>query len=406
MVGFMFHPISAFIGLRYLRGRSGDRFSRFVSYMSTAGITIGVMSLVTVLSVMNGFEAQLKSRILGVLPQAVVAQDTGKTALTAEPPAFISALSTQRAPEPLVRSEAVVQSASQLAAGLLIGIEPQQNDPIEQYLIAGRVSALQEGEYQLFLGHLLARSLNVTVGDKVRLMVTEASQFTPLGRLPSQRNFTVAGIFNTGSDVDGQLMVTHLRDAAKLLRYEMQTISGWRLFFDDPFVVSELSKKPLPDGWQWSDWREQRGELFQAVRMEKNMMGLMLGLIVGVAAFNIISALIMVVMEKQAEVAILKTQGMQSQQVLAIFMVQGASSGVIGAVVGGLFGVLLAANLNSLMDALGLALFSVGGSLPVAIEPLQIVLVIFLAIVLSLLATLFPAYRASSVQPAEALRYE
>lgn len=406
MVGFMFHPISAFIGLRYLRGRSGDRFSRFVSYMSTAGITIGVMSLVTVLSVMNGFEAQLKSRILGVLPQAVVAQDTGKTALTAEPPAFISALSTQRAPEPLVRSEAVVQSASQLAAGLLIGIEPQQNDPIEQYLIAGRVSALQEGEYQLFLGHLLARSLNVTVGDKVRLMVTEASQFTPLGRLPSQRNFTVAGIFNTGSDVDGQLMVTHLRDAAKLLRYDAQTISGWRLFFDDPFVVSELSKKPLPDGWKWSDWREQRGELFQAVRMEKNMMGLMLGLIVGVAAFNIISALIMVVMEKQAEVAILKTQGMQSQQVLAIFMVQGASSGVIGAVVGGLFGVLLAANLNSLMDALGLALFSVGGSLPVAIEPLQIVLVIFLAIVLSLLATLFPAYRASSVQPAEALRYE
>lgn len=406
MVGFMFHPISAFIGLRYLRGRSGDRFSRFVSYMSTAGITIGVMSLVTVLSVMNGFEAQLKSRILGVLPQAVVAQDTGKTALTAEPPAFISDLSTQRAPEPLVRSEAVVQSASQLAAGLLIGIEPQQNDPIEQYLIAGRVSALQEGEYQLFLGHLLARSLNVTVGDKVRLMVTEASQFTPLGRLPSQRNFTVAGIFNTGSDVDGQLMVTHLRDAAKLLRYDVQTISGWRLFFDDPFVVSELSKKPLPDGWQWSDWREQRGELFQAVRMEKNMMGLMLGLIVGVAAFNIISALIMVVMEKQAEVAILKTQGMQSQQVLAIFMVQGASSGVIGAVVGGLFGVLLAANLNSLMDALGLALFSVGGSLPVVIEPLQIVLVIFLAIVLSLLATLFPAYRASSVQPAEALRYE
>lgn len=141
-----------------------------------------------------------------------------------------------------MRSDAVVQSASQLAAGLLIGIEPQQNDPIEQHLIAGRVTALQAGEYQLFLGHLLARSLNVTVGDKVRLMVTEASQFTPLGRLPSQRNFTVAGIFNTGSDVDGQLMVTHLRDAAKLLRYDAQTISGWRLF-----LMTRLWSVSLPN---------------------------------------------------------------------------------------------------------------------------------------------------------------
>ncbi|MGL5430567.1 MAG: lipoprotein-releasing ABC transporter permease subunit LolC [Vibrio sp.] len=402
----MFHPVSAFIGWRYLRGRSGDRFSRFVSYMSTAGITIGVMSLVTVLSVMNGFEAQLKSRILGVLPQAVVSEATGKTALTATPPSFIAALSPSRPAEPLVRSEAVIQSPAQLAAGLLIGIEPQHNDPLSGYLMAGSVSTLQAGEYQLLLGHLLARNLNVTLGDKVRLMVTEASQFTPLGRLPSQRNFTVAGIFNTGSDVDGQLMVTHRQDAARLLRYDAQTISGWRLFFDDPFVVSDYAQRSLPEGWRWSDWREQRGELFQAVRMEKNMMGLMLGLIVGVAAFNIIAALIMVVMEKQAEVAILKTQGMQAQQVLAIFMVQGASSGVLGALSGGLLGGLLAANLNRLLETFGVALFSVGGGLPVVINLWQIGLVVALAVVLSLLATLFPAYRASSVQPTEALRYE
>ncbi len=402
----MFHPISTFIGLRYLRGRSGDRFSRFVSYMSTAGITIGVMSLVTVLSVMNGFEAQLKSRILGVLPQAVISQVKDKTEFTNSAPEFITHLSTQRKPEPIVRSEAVVQSASQLAAGLMIGIEPNQNDPIMNYLIAGRFSSLKEGEYRVFLGHTLARNLNVSVDDKVRLMVTSASQFTPLGRIPSQRNFTVAGIFNTGSDVDGQLMVTHISDAGKLLRFNKETISGWRLFFDDPFVVGELSNNTLPQGWYWSDWREQRGELFQAVGMEKNMMGLMLGLIVGVAAFNIISALIMVVMEKQSEVAILKTQGMTDKQVLSIFMVQGASSGVIGALVGGTLGVILATNLNSLLDALGVALFSLGGELPVVINTTQIIVVVVLAICLSLLATLFPSYRASSVKPAEALRYE
>lgn len=402
----MFHPVSAFIGLRYLRGRSGDRFSRFVSYMSTAGITIGVMSLVTVLSVMNGFEAQLKGRILGVLPQAIVSEQTGSTSRTEVAPQFLQQLSSAGHPEPIVQSEAVIQSATELSAGLLIGIEPSEDDPIKQHLVAGRLSSFEAGKYQLIVGHTLARALDVGLGDKVRLMVTSASQFTPLGRIPSQRIFTISGIYNTGSDVDGQLILTHIEDAAKLNRLRKQTMTGWRLFFDDPFMVAKLSQQSLPQGWQWQDWREQRGELFQAVRMEKNMMGLMLGLIVGVAAFNIISALIMVVMEKQSEVAILKTQGMSDQQVLAIFMVQGASSGVLGAVIGGGFGVILATNLNRLLDGAGIALFSVGGELPILIDPLQIAVVVLLAIALSLLATLFPSYRASSVKPAEALRYE
>jgi len=401
----MFYPVSLFVGLRYLRGRSGDRFSRFVSYMSTAGITIGVMALVTVLSVMNGFEAQLKERILGVLPQAVVSYQD-ETPWQANAPEFVRQLSPSRTPVPIVRGEAVIQSAAELSVGYLIGIDSSFDDPIAEHLIAGSVANLHAGEYQVFLGHTLARNLNVSMGDKVRLMVTSASQFTPLGRIPSQRNFTVAGMFNTGSDIDGQLMVTHINDAARLLRLSKQTISGWRLFFDDPFEVTQVAKQNLPEGWQWSDWREQRGELFQAVKMEKNMMGLMLGLIVGVAAFNIISALIMVVMEKQAEVAILKTQGMSQRHIMTIFMVQGASSGVIGALVGGGAGVLLSLNLNSLLNAAGVALFTFGGSLPVVIQPWQIFWVILLAVLLSLVATLYPSYRASSVKPAEALRYE
>ncbi len=402
----MYHPISLFIGLRYLRGRSGDRFSRFVSYMSTAGITIGVMSLVTVLSVMNGFEAQLKERILGVLPHAVISQHDGKTPVTDSAPEFIQSISTAAKPEPVVRGEAVVQSSAQLNAGYLIGIEPTKRDPIANHLIAGRLSSLQAGEYQVLLGHSLARSLKVTIGDKVRLMVTNATQFTPIGRIPSQRNFTVAGIFNTGSDVDGQLMIVNMTDAARLMHLPKDTVSGWRVFFSDPFMVTQYANKPMPEGWQWSDWRAQRGELFQAVKMEKNMMGLMLGLIVGVAAFNIISALIMVVMEKQSEVAILKTQGMTQSQVMTIFMVQGASSGVIGSIVGGLAGVTLSLYLNTILDFAGVALFSFGGSLPILINSSQILLVVVLAIALSLAATIYPSYRASSVKPAEALRYE
>jgi len=402
----MFHPVSAFVGLRYLRGRSGDRFSRFVSMMSTIGITIGVMSLITVLSVMNGFESQLKNRILGVLPQAVVYQDHQKTEYRGEAPQFLHSFKQVTQIAPLVRSEAVIQSAAQLSAGILIGIAPLEKDPISKYLMGGRLSDLKLGKYQVFLGHTLARNMKVSIGDKVRLMVTSASQFTPLGRIPSQRNFTVAGVFNTGSDVDAQLMIGHINDVGRLMKFKPDTISGWRLFFDDPFVVSELSNRHLPDGWYWSDWREQRGELFQAVRMEKNMMGLMLSLIVGVAAFNIISALIMVVMEKQAEVAILKTQGMTNRQILIVFMVQGASSGIIGALIGGGLGILLASNLNQILDLMGVALFSAGGQLPINIEPTQIIIVLFLAILLSLLATLYPSYKASSVNPADALRYE
>ncbi|MGF1723250.1 lipoprotein-releasing ABC transporter permease subunit LolC [Photobacterium nomapromontoriensis] len=402
----MFHPVSFFIGLRYLRGRSGDRFSRFVSYMSTAGITIGVMALITVLSVMNGFEEQLKERILGVMPQAVVSGPDGHLPWTKQPPPFLKSLPHVDMVTPVTRGEAILQSANSLAAGMLLGIDPNKFEPVKYYINQGDLSDLQPGSYRILLGQGLANQLGVKIGDKVRLMVTSASQYTPLGRIPSQRNFEVAGLYNTGSDVDNQLMLTNIEDAGRLLRLKKGVITGWRLYVDDPFVVPELSRIALPDGLVWSDWREQRGELFQAVKMEKNMMGLMLGLIIGVAAFNIISALIMVVMEKQAEVAILKTQGMTSRQVLLVFMVQGASSGVIGAIIGGLLGMLLAVNINSLLAVLGVDLIMVGGALPVVVEPLQVLIVIAGAILLSLLATVFPSYRAASVRPAEALRYE
>ncbi|EAR54018.1 putative ABC transporter integral membrane subunit [Photobacterium sp. SKA34] len=402
----MFHPVSFFIGLRYLRGRSGDRFSRFVSYMSTAGITIGVMALITVMSVMNGFEDQLKGRILGVLPQAVVSSADGRVPLSEDAPEALKQLPHVTDVTAITRGEAIIQSANSIAAGKMIGIEPNQYDPISRHMMVGRLSDLTPGSFKVVIGQTLAVELGVQLGEKIRLMVTSASQFTPIGRMPSQRKFEVSGIYDTGSDIDKQLVYTNISDAGRLLRYKQDQMTGWRLYLDDPFVVPELAKLKLPNGWTWSDWREQRGELFQAVKMEKNMMGLMLCLIIGVAAFNIISALVMVVMEKQSEVAILKTQGMTHRQVLTIFIVQGASSGVIGALLGGLSGALVAHYLNTILSVLGVDLASIGGTLPTVIEPMQITFVILGAISLSLLATVFPSYRAAAVRPAEALRYE
>ncbi|ORT50127.1 transporter [Vibrio sp. qd031] len=402
----MFQPLSLFIGLRYLRGRSGDRFSRFVSSLSTAGITIGVMALVAVLSVMNGFETQLKGRILSVSSQAIISQDANPITVSESAKQAVPLLGGVSRAEAVIESEAVLQSSSKIAAIKLVAVDDLKNDPSYAFMMSPPFVEWENGSYQLVLGHLLARQLQVRVGDKIKLILPSASRFTPLGRMPAQRNFVVSGIINTGSEADRTLAMTHRQDLAKLMRYKPDQAQGWRLYFEDSFNVSNIATQYQAQGWQWQDWRNDRGELFQAVRMEKNMMGLMLGLIVAVAAFNIISALIMVVMEKESEVAILKTQGLTSGKVMSIFMVQGASSGVIGALIGGALGVALALQLNTILQFFDVPLFAYGGSLPVAVSSSQVLIVIIGAIALSIAATLFPSYRASQVKPAEALRYE
>ncbi|OOE52172.1 lipoprotein-releasing ABC transporter permease subunit LolC [Salinivibrio kushneri] len=395
----MFQPLSVFIGLRYLRGRSADRFGRFVSSMSTAGIAIGVMALITVSSVMNGFEAQLKGRILGVLPHAIIANgqaNPDQTAIERWPHVIDTA--------PIQTTDAVIQSRKGLSAGLLEGIDPSAHEPLAAHLLQGELSALAAGRYQVIIGRSMASELQLRVGDAVRVMVTSASRFTPIGRIPAQRLFTVAGIFHTGTDVDGQLMLANIEDVARLSGEPPSQSNDLRLFLDDPFAITQLETHADPD--TWTDWRVWRGELFQAVKMEKNMMSLMLSLIVIVAAFNIISALIMVVMEKQSEVAILKTLGMQDKDIVAVFVAQGSLSGVLGAAVGGVLGVLLSAYINEVMSIFGVSLLGNGLALPVVINPFHVAMVLGLAVVLSVLATLFPAFKAASVHPAEALRYE
>lgn len=400
----MYQPVALFIGLRYMRGRASDRFGRFVSWLSAIGITLGVMALVTVLSVMNGFERELEGNILGVMPQAVISTPQGSLN-----PALISASSLDSLEgvtrvAPLTTGDVVLQSARSVAVGVMLGIDPDEQEPLSRYLVNVKQQQLQSGQYQAILGDKLAAQLGVNAGDHVRMMVTSASQLTPMGRIPSQRIFTVAGTFAANSEVDSYQLLVNQQDASRLMRYPANHITGWRLWLEKPLSVDTLSTQTLPEGTVWKDWRERKGELFQAVRMEKNMMGLLLSLIVAVAAFNIITSLGLLVMEKQGEVAILQTQGLTQRQIMMVFMVQGGSAGVIGALLGALLGTLLASQLNTLMPILGVLLD--GAALPVAIDPVQVVTIAISAMVIALLSTLYPSWRAAAVQPAEALRYE
>ncbi|MBK4723749.1 lipoprotein-releasing ABC transporter permease subunit LolC [Pantoea agglomerans] len=399
----MYQPVALFIGLRYMRGRGSDRFGRFVSWLSAIGITLGVMALVTVLSVMNGLEHELEKNTLGLMPQALITSDTGSINPQQLPASSLHLSGVSRVTS-LTTGEVVMQSARSVGVGVMLGINPDEADPLTPYLVSVRQQQLESGQYNVIIGEQLAGQLGVKRGDQVRLMVPSASQFTPMGRIPSQRLFTIIGTFASNSDVDGYQILVNQQDASRLMRYPAGNITGWRLWLDKPLQVDSVSQQTLPKGLVWKDWRERKGELFQAVKMEKNMMGLLLSLIVAVAAFNIVTSLGLLIMEKQGEVAILQTQGLTRRQIVAVFMVQGATAGIVGALLGALLGVLLASQLNNLMPVIGA--FLDGAALPVEISLTQVATITLTAIVVALLSTLYPSWRAAAVQPAEALRYE
>lgn len=400
----IFHPLVFYIGLRYVYGQKSDGFGRFVSWLSMIGIMLGSLGLIVVLSVMNGLEDQMQGNILKFLPQAQITSSQGRI----DPNIIVSdqfnKIDGVKHVAPLVTSDVVLQSEQSITVSTLMGINPEDEDPISDYIYNGSISDLQAGQYNIIIGQSLAEQLGVAVGDKIRLMVTDASQITPVGRIPSQRLFRISGIFSVNHDINQALVYVNQSDARNLLRYPSNTITSWRLFLDQPLNIGTVTATPLPDGLIYKDWREKRGELFQAIKMEKNVMGLLISLIVIVAAFNIITSLSLLVMEKQGEVAILKTQGLSRFKIMLIFIIQGASSGVIGTLLGSVLGLLLAFNLNDIMQVLGLSF--AGIQLPSLVESTQIVFIIIGLLMLSLISTIYPAYRAANIQPAEALRYE
>ncbi len=394
-----------FIGWRYANSDKSNHFIAFINFFSVTGITLGLAALIIVSSVMNGFEGQLKQRILGLVPHFVVNET-----LSAMPSDVLQHELITGA-IPFAEVEAAIQSSSGLRPVILQGIESQSfqtHSPVSEHMLIGGFELLVPGEYGIIIGRALASSLNVTVGEQVRIMSAESTRYTLLGRLPSQRKFRVVGIFEMGSELDDSVALMDMSDLANLLRKSVDDMEKTRLFLSDPFQYPAIRDVLEQDNLTYDDWRTRQGPLFDAVKMEKNMMMLMLLLIIAVAAFNIVSALVMVVTEKQGDIAILQTQGMTQKGIWLVFLVNGLSNGIKGTLIGSAIGILLTYNINELLLLLGLPLhlYLPEGMLPVLMQPSQLIWMVVLSLMLCFVATLYPAYRASKVRPADALRYE
>ncbi len=412
-------PYEIWIGLRYTRAKRRNHFISFISLISMAGIALGVTALIVVLSVMNGFQEELRSRILGVASHMEI---TGPQDILQDWPVLDAQV--RRHPEvrgtaPYVRGQGLLANGANPSGALIRGVLPEREGEVSDLAAAmksGRLSDLKPGEFNMVLGLALARALGVAVGDKVTLITPQGS-FTPAGLVPRLKQFTVVGVFEAGMyEYDAGLALIHLSDAQRLYRLG-EGVSGLRVKLAHmdraPFVTRELARS-LQREYFLSDWTMSHANFFRAVAIEKRMMALILTLIVAVAAFNIISTLVMVVTDKQADIAILRTLGASPASIMQVFMVQGSLIGLVGTAVGLTGGVLLALNVETVVPwierALGLDLFPADvyliSDLPSKLVWLDVAWIAGVALLLSFLATLYPSWRAARVQPAEALRYE
>jgi lipoprotein-releasing system permease protein len=411
------------VGLRYTRARRGTGRNAFVSFIaavSMLGIALGVAALIVVLSVMNGFQEELRTRILSVASHIEIRALQGAGLADWRGVARAAAANPHvKASAPYVFGQAML-SAGEVNRGTLIrGIDPALEETVADFgahMREGSLSALKPGEFGIVLGADLARGLGVKSGDTV-VVITPQGTVTPAGTLPRVKSFHAVGVFEIGMyEFDSGLALIHIADAQKLYRMD-DTVSGVRLKLDDLFAAPEVARAllpALPMDAEVRDWTLSHANFFRAVAIEKRMMFLILTLIVAVAAFNIVSAQMMVVTDKQADIAILRTQGASPASILAIFVIQGALVGTVGTVLGVAGGLALALNIETVVPfverMLGIQFLDKSvyyiSELPSQVQTGDVVLVAAIALALTLLATLYPSWRAARVNPAEALRYE
>ncbi|HKB61199.1 MAG TPA: lipoprotein-releasing ABC transporter permease subunit [Gallionellaceae bacterium] len=412
-------PYELFIGLRYTRAKRRNHFISFISGISILGITLGVTALIVVLSVMNGFQKEVRARILGITPHLQISSFEGPLADWQPILKVVSHNPGVSGAAPYVSGEAMLSLDNNVEGVTVRGIAPEAEDRLTGLsgkMKKGSLFNLRPGEFGIVLGSDLARALGARVGDKV-LLITPQGQITPAGMLPRLKQFTVVGIFEIGMyPYDNVLALINLNDAQKL--YHLDTaVSGISAHLRDLDQTQEVTaelEKSLPRDLSVNDWTKQNANYFRAVQMEKRVMFIILSLIVAVAAFNIVSTLVMVVTDKQADIAILRTQGASPLSIMKIFMVQGVVIGLAGTLLGVACGVLLSLNVETIVPFIEhtfhMQFFPKDvyyiSEVPSDLHESDVITVAYFSFLISLLATLYPSWRASKTQPAEALKYE
>jgi lipoprotein-releasing system permease protein len=415
-------PYEWMIGTRYLRSQHRSGFVSFVASMSVLGLTLGVAVLIVVLSVLNGFERELRNRMLSVTSHATISGLDGYIADWHGKLATAGAEPGVKAAVPFIESRGLIANGQRVAGTMVRGVLPEEEVKavgLGQRLQSGSFSDLVPGKYRVFLGSALAVELGVKAGETVVLMAPEGSA-TPAGFAPRMRRFTVAGIFESGMyEYDRGLALVHMADAARLYRYG-DGITGIRLALDDPFraprLVRDVARKIDVDGngYYVSDWTRDHANFFRAIELTKSMMFFILVILVVVAAINLVATLVMIVKEKQTDIAILRTIGAAPANVLRMFLVQGALIGLAGTLAGVLLGWLIAVNFQSILHGiestfgvkfLDAAVYSMS-DLPTQVQVGDVLHVSLVTLLLSALATIYPAWRASRTLPAEALRHD
>jgi lipoprotein-releasing system permease protein len=413
-------PYELAVGLRYTRARKGsgrNAFISFIALVSMAGIALGVAALIVVLSVMNGFQQELRNRILAVASHIEV---RGFPEL--KDPAAVAEAARRNprvvATAPYVFGQAMLSVGDANRGVALRGIDPAREDQVAdigKHMRRGSLASLTPGSFNIVLGAELARALGVRVGDPI-VAITPQGNVTPAGALPRLKTFTVAGIFEIGMfEFDSGLALVNIEDAQRL--YRLDNATGVRLKLDDMFAAPRVAREllaTLPVDAEVRDWTQNHANFFRAVAIEKRVMFIILTLIVAVAAFNIVSAQVMVVTDKQADIAILRTLGAAPSSVMAIFMIQGALVGFIGTLIGVVGGVLLALNVETVVPVLervlGFQFLDKSvyyiSDLPSDLQRADVIVIAAIALALAFVATIYPSWRAARVNPADALRYE
>ncbi len=415
----MFKPLSVYIGLRYTRAKRRDHFISFISLSSMLGVALGVAALITVLSVMNGFEKELRTRILGMTSHAFITGANG----TLQDWQSLQGLITDRPhvvdSAPFVEGQAMLSQGSNVRGTQIRGIDPNLEgrvSTIGDKIIQGQFTALTPGSFGIILGKDLAMAMGVGTGDKITLITPDVSP-TPAGIIPRLKRLEVVGIFEIGMyEYDSALAIMNIEDAAKLFRIP-NAVTGLRLKLDDIYQAPNITRElmmNLPVNYRAADWTYQHANFFRALKTEKIVMFVILLLIVAVAAFNIVSTLIMMVTDKQSDIAILRTLGMTPKNIMTIFMVQGTLIGLFGTLIGVVGGVTLALNVESIIAGvekiLGYQFLPADvyyiSSLPSDLQWNDVTVIGLTAFALSLLSTIYPSWRAAQIRPAEALRYD